>query len=57
MARKLVREKSEYHCRDCKNSYDYHELNWEGKPFLCKCPHFKFSKFLDRDYCDKFVKR
>lgn len=46
-----------YHCRECKHSYDYHELNYKGEPFLCKCPFEKYSKFLDSDYCKRFEKR
>lgn len=36
-------------CRECKLSYDYHEMtNYEPKrPFLCKCPHEQWSQFLD----------
>lgn len=43
-----------YHCRDCKHAFDFHELNWKGEPFLCKCPFHKYSKFLDKDYCTNF---
>ncbi len=54
MAKKQLKEKPKYHCRDCKHSYDPHEIGANGKPFMCRCRFSKFSKFLDRDHCDKF---
>ena len=54
--RKQQINKQEYHCRDCEKSYDWHEIGWDGKPFLCRCPHEKFCKFLDDKSCnDNFV--
>lgn len=43
-----------YRCRDCKHSYECHEIGADGKPFLCRCPFHKWSKFLNRDYCKEF---
>lgn len=39
-------------CRDCKHSYDPHELDYKKEPFLCKCPFFKWSRFLNHDTCE-----
>lgn len=44
-------------CRDCKHSYDYHEKNYKGEFFLCKCPFFKYSRFLNKDYCNEFKRK
>lgn len=38
-------------CANCANSYDPHELDYSGKPFLCHCKAkgewgAKFSVFL-----------
>lgn len=47
-------------CRECKLSYDYHELtNYEPrKPFMCKCPHERWSQFLDKLCVNgKFVRK
>lgn len=57
MAKKLKRAELKYHCRECKHSHSYHELNWKGEPFLCKCPFHKYSKFLDSDWCEHFQKK
>lgn len=43
------------HCEDCELAYDYHEKDYKGEFFLCKCPYFKFSRFLRRDSCDKLI--
>lgn len=56
MAKKII-FKSKYHCRDCQYSYDWHEKDWRGEFFMCKCPFFKYSKFLNSDVCDKFEKK
>lgn len=39
-------------CRDCINAYDYHELDYNHEPFLCRCPFFKWDRFLNRDTCE-----
>ena len=54
---KKVKEKQTLFCRDCKHSYDYHEKNHKGEFFLCKCPFFKYSRFLNRDYCNEFKRK
>lgn len=45
---------TKYHCRDCKHSYDWHEKDYKGEFFLCRCPFFKYSKFLNKDHCEHF---
>lgn len=55
--RKQHRETAQYACRHCRHSYDWHEKNWQGEPFLCRCPYYKagkFSKFLDDPQCNLF---
>lgn len=42
------------HCEDCERAYDYHEKDYKGEYFLCKCPFFEFSRFLRHDYCEHF---
>lgn len=54
MAKKVAKEQPKYHCVDCKHSYDPHEIGANGKPFLCRCQFFKYSRFLYRDYCNNF---
>lgn len=48
---------SKYHCRDCVHGYDRHEKNLKGEFFMCRCPFFTSSRFLNRDVCDKFNKK
>lgn len=57
MAKKAVK-KAEYiyTCRDCVHAYDFHELNYKGEYFMCKCHFHKYSKFLNKSYCDNFKK-
>lgn len=58
MAKKVQKQNTEkLFCRDCKHSYDYHEKGADGKPFLCRCPYFHYSKFLYMDNCQNFEKR
>ena len=60
MAKKGTSSDREYRCSDCKHSYDWFEKNWEGKPFLCKCPFYtdgKFYKFLNDKHCENFKLR
>lgn len=54
MAKKNQKPQSNYHCRDCRHSTDYHERNVNGEFFMCKCKFHPFSKFLNRDYCEHF---
>lgn len=43
-------------CRDCENSYDWHEKSVKGEFFMCRCPHHRFSRFLNHDGCDEHFK-
>lgn len=48
------------HCSDCKNSYGFHEIGFDGKPFICKCNFYtngKYSKFLNDRACENFKQR
>ena len=47
---------SQWRCRDCVNATDFHEKNLKGEYFLCKCKYFKYSKFLNKDWCNNFKK-
>lgn len=55
MSKKIIFQ-SKYHCRDCVHSYDWYEKNLKGEFFMCRFPFFEWSKFLNRDICDKFKK-
>lgn len=44
-------------CKDCKHSYEPHSKALDGSMILCRCPFWKYSRFLNRDYCDKFCKK
>lgn len=57
MAKKAIKQKPDYTCNDCKHAYDFHDKNWKGEYFMCKCPYFKWSRFLNISYCDKFEKK
>lgn len=54
---KKVQQKHTYTCKDCRNARDFHEKNYKGEFFMCKCDFQKRSMFLNRDYCDKFKKK
>nr|DAF06835.1 MAG TPA: hypothetical protein [Caudoviricetes sp.] len=56
MAKKEIIQ-SKYHCRDCVHSYDRHEKNLKGEFFMCRCPFFASSRFLNLDVCDDFKKK
>lgn len=51
---KVLKSQNNYHCRDCRHSTDYHERDYQGEFFLCKCKYHPFSKFLNRDCCEHF---
>ena len=58
--RKTAPQPQKHCCRDCANSYDYHELTaYEPRvPFLCRCPFEEWSQFLDiPKFCIHFKKR
>ena len=51
-------QKTEQYCRDCELAYDFHELDYHGNPFLCKCPFEEWSQFLNHpNYCRHFKKK
>lgn len=52
-----AKQRPEYTCKDCRNAYDWQCKGATGKPFLCRCPHFHYLKFLNIDYCDNFIHR
>ena len=54
---KKIKEQNLHTCKDCKFATDFHEKNHKGEFFLCKCKFFHYSKFLNRDCCDKFEKK
>lgn len=43
-----------HYCRECAHATDFHEKDWKGEYFMCKCKFHKWSKFLNRDYCEHF---
>lgn len=51
---KKIKPANLYTCKDCQFAKDFHEKNYKGEFFLCKCIHFHYSRFLNRDYCDHF---
>lgn len=54
---------TEYRCRDCQHSYDWHDKALDGHLILCRCPfdgkteNGKWCKFLNDYQCDKFKLR
>lgn len=42
-------------CRDCVHATDFHEKNYKGEFFLCKCKYSNRSRFLDRDTCENYT--
>lgn len=57
VAKKKAQTATQYHCRECQHSYDWHEKNWQGELFMCRCKFGKWSKFLSDKQCDKFELR
>lgn len=56
MAKKRIKEaKPATRCRDCQEAYDYHEIGYDGKPFMCRCRHEEFSRFLTDYSCAHFI--
>lgn len=46
-------------CGECANSYDFHEIGADGKPFLCRCPYYtngRFCRFIDEKQCNEHFK-
>lgn len=54
---------SQYKCRDCRHSYDWHSKALDGHLILCRCPHDvksehgRWCKFLSDAACAQFEKR
>lgn len=46
-----------FYCKDCKYATDYHEKNYKGEFFLCKCQFQNRSMFLNKDCCEMFKKK
>lgn len=50
-----------YRCRDCTNSYDWHNKALDGHFILCRCPYKqhggKFCIFLSNLQCGHFKLR
>ncbi len=63
MAKRMVKIKEaiKYRCRDCRHSYDWHEISLATRlPFMCRCKHYtngKFCKFLKDPQCEHFELR
>nr|DAT92790.1 MAG TPA: RUBREDOXIN TRANSPORT, RUBREDOXIN, GUILLARDIA THETA [Caudoviricetes sp.] len=55
--RKQQQEKPKYQCRHCQHSYDWHEKNWRGEFFMCRCKFSEWCKFLSTPQCEHFLKR
>lgn len=51
---KKVKSDNPYTCKDCQFATDFHEKDYKGEFFLCKCKFFHYSRFLRRDWCDNF---
>lgn len=43
-----------HYCRECAYATDFHEKNWNGEYFMCKCKFHKLSKFLNHSCCEYF---
>ena len=54
--KQAAKTKPEHYCRDCANAYDFHEKNVKGVFFMCKCPYYKYSRFLNHDSCTEHYK-
>ena len=55
-----VQERTEYQCRHCANSYDWHSKAIDGHLILCRCPYReqggKFCIFLNQPACVEHFK-
>lgn len=54
MAKKQSQPTVRHYCRECANATDFHERNWKGEFFMCKCKFQKRSMFLNHDCCENF---
>ena len=58
-----IKDIAQFHCSDCKHSYDWHDKALDGHLILCRCKldakseYGKWCKFLSDWECDNFVKR
>lgn len=50
-------KKNNIHCRLCIFATDFHEKDYKGDFFLCKCKYSDRSRFLDNDGCENFQKK
>lgn len=44
------------YCRDCKFARDFHEKDYKGNFFLCKCDYEEWSQFLNHPHECRFFK-
>lgn len=51
---KKIPDSPKHHCRECKYSYDFHEKDYKGDFFMCRCRLSKYTKLLDSYCCNKF---
>ena len=55
MGKKVVDIK--HYCRECVHARDFHEKNWKGELFLCKCDYQRRSMFLNLECCENFKRK
>ena len=51
-------DKPRHQCRQCRHSYDWHEKNWRGEPFMCRCPYHhegRYTRLLSSPACEHFA--
>lgn len=51
------KEEIKHYCRECAHARDFHEKNWKGEWFLCKCKFQHRSMFVNLECCANFKKR
>lgn len=51
------KRKIDINCQECIYATDFHEKDYKGDFFLCKCKYSDRSRFLDHDGCENFQKR
>lgn len=61
VSKRKQQQQPQRHCSDCSESYDWHEIGADGKPYLCRCKFKKeggkYSIFLDDKECENFKQR
>ena len=50
--RKKVADVILHTCRQCAKSTEWQNKALDGHYILCRCPHHKYMRFLDRDGCN-----